>query len=104
MAIRGRNPELTRRDVVRFAIVGGAAALLAACGGAAAPTAAPAKPAEPTTAPASGAAPTKPAAAGAASTPAPAAAGSTGGKAVELEVWAHGDVLVDWMSDAMKNF
>src|SRR5207244_8670198 len=49
------------------------------------------------------AAPTTAPAGGAASTPA-AAKPATGGKAVELEVWAHGDVLVDWMSDAMKNF
>src|SRR5438045_882190 len=55
-------------------------------------------------APAGGAAATKPAAAGGASTPAPAAASSTGANAVELEVWAHSDVLVDWMIQAMKNY
>jgi ABC-type glycerol-3-phosphate transport system substrate-binding protein len=29
---------------------------------------------------------------------------SAGTKAVELEVWSHNEVLVDWMSEALKNF
>lgn len=112
----------SRRKFLGLAAFALAAPIVAACGGAASPTAAPAKPTEapkpaaakpttapaapaPTTAPAGGApAATKPAA-GAAATTAPAAAKpATGGNAVTIEVWAHWDQGVDWMTNAMKNY
>jgi arabinosaccharide transport system substrate-binding protein len=121
MDMHSLNVALSRRGLLHVALAGGAA-LLAACGGAASPTAAPAKPADaakpadkpadkpaaaPTTAPAADAKPAAAAttapAAGAATTPA-AAKPAAGTKNVELEVWAHSPVLVQWLVDAMKNY
>jgi ABC-type glycerol-3-phosphate transport system substrate-binding protein len=79
MTLETARPRLTRRNVLRLSAASGAAVIAAACGAPASPTSAPA--AQPT-----------------AAQPAP------GSKAVELEVWSHADVLVDWMSEAMKNF
>ncbi|HEV8636553.1 MAG TPA: extracellular solute-binding protein [Chloroflexota bacterium] len=98
------NTSLNRRAVLRLSLVGGAAALLAACGQAAAPTTVPAKPAEPTK-PAEKLAekpaePTKPAAGATPQAAAPAA----GTKAVELEVWAHWDQGIQWLINSMKNY
>jgi arabinosaccharide transport system substrate-binding protein len=107
MAVSARATNLTRRTLLRLSALGGITAALAACGGAASPTAAPAgaKPpaeaAKPTEA-AKPAEPTKPAAAG--GTTPQAAAPATGGKAVELEVWAHWDQGIQWLVNAMKNF
>jgi arabinosaccharide transport system substrate-binding protein len=114
MAVSARATSLTRRTLLRLSALGGITAALAACAGAASPTAAPAgaqgaaakpteaaKPAE--SKPAGAAEPTKPAAATSGTAP-QAAAPAAGGKAVELEVWAHWDQGVDWMTNAMKNF
>src|SRR5579884_1998107 len=107
----------SRRSFLGFAAFALAAPILAACGQSAAPapTSAPASsggsPAQPTTAPAAAAtaapaaAPTAAPAAGAAATTAPAAAKpATGANAVTLEVWAHWDQGVDWITNAMKNY
>lgn len=80
------QPRLTRRSVLRLSMAGGVAVIAAACGAPGATS---------TNAP-------KPA--GATATTAAAPAVASGGKAVELEVWSHSDVLVDWMSEALKNF
>src|SRR5262249_26647046 len=79
MTLETVRPRLTRRNLLRLSAASGAAVIAAACGAPASPTSAPA--AQPT-----------------------AAQPVTGSKAVELEVWSHADVLVDWMSDALKNF
>jgi arabinosaccharide transport system substrate-binding protein len=83
MTLETARPRLTRRNLLRLSAASGVAVIAAACGTPAAST--------PTSAPAKAATAAQPAAA-------------AGGKAVELEVWSHSDVLVDWMSDAMKNF
>lgn len=78
MKVDTAQPRLTRRNLLQLSMAG-TAAVIAACGGPANPTTAPAK----------------------TTTAQPV---SNGAKAVELEVWSHSDVLVDWMSEALKNF
>ena len=87
MTLDSTHVRLTRRNLLRVGAASGAAVIAAACGAPAAST--------PTSAPAG---------APASATTAAQAGAAAGGKAVELEIWTHSDVLVDWMSDAMKNF
>ena len=96
MTLDTTRSRLTRRGLLRLSAASGAAVIAAACGAPAAstPTSAPAKP---TTAAA-------PAGAPAQATTAAQPAAAAGGNAVELEVWTHSDVLVDWMSQAMQNY